>query len=71
MDDRQRKALEENLVSFCENLDLTEVMPYLQGKGCLRDHHVETINASFATLIYFRLILCVVVRYEVSLLFAV
>uniref|UniRef100_A0A914W2P5 Uncharacterized protein n=1 Tax=Plectus sambesii TaxID=2011161 RepID=A0A914W2P5_9BILA len=44
MDDGQRRALEENLVSFCENLDLTEVLPYLQAKGYLRDHHVESIT---------------------------
>lgn len=46
MEAAQRKALDGNLVQFCNELDLPEILVYLQEKKVLRDHHIDTINVS-------------------------
>lgn len=44
MDNQQRRKLDEYLESFCQNLDIDSILPYLQSKQILFEHHIETIK---------------------------
>ena len=45
----QRKLIEENTHHIVMNLDISEVVPYLQSKGQLKDHHVAAIQVYLPT----------------------
>ncbi len=43
---KQQAILDENLLNFCQHLDLLEVVAYLEQHNVFRDHHADEINVN-------------------------
>ncbi len=62
MDARQRKLLDENLIAFCEDLNLDKMLVYLTKEKFFDEHMVESIRVrltsfAFSTVVKVRVLL--------------